>query len=134
MEPNMRYEYVTQPVMPETSIAVATTAQQQPTVYTAQQQGTPIQTLTPAPQPTLVQVSTHRPAVAYKRPMPPAPRKIIGTTTPTYSPRNTPPAKIPHLQRAVYTKSGTVLMRDVGEMTDSLGPLTPPPTPECGGI
>ncbi len=87
-----------------------------------------------AVQPTYhVQVAaTTSAARAYKRPMPPTPRKLVPTTAAAYSPRSTPPCKIPALQRVItHTKSGTIIMAD---LAPGEAPLTPPPTPEVSGM
>ncbi len=79
--------------------------------------------------------ATHHRTHAYKRPMPPTPRKFIGTTAAAvYSPRSTPPCKIPALQR-VYTKNGHVIVDLSGAGEGPIAaPLTPPPTPEVSGL
>ena len=96
-----------------------------------------VSAVTSAVQPSYhVQVATtsaaHR-THAYKRPMPPTPRKLLSTTA-AYSPRSTPPCKIPALQR-VITKNGTIIMADLSAGEGPIAaPLTPPPTPEVSGL
>lgn len=72
---------------------------------------------------------------AYKRPMPPsAPSKLHTTIAPAYSPRSTPPCKIPALQRVLSSKAGGIYVADLSDGASIAGALTPPATPDVTSI